>query len=376
MLQPWLFASLSALEHHAAARASAVRFASAAHGCVCTNTSLCAPIGGPPVFEREVFGYNGGDGSAIDFSRVTTVAWPNDPQLVCAAHARGARVVMAAPGPEKVFGAPAAAKAQWVAATVAAVQAGFFDGVTFDYEQPAGSALSREYADLIALTRRALRLVSTSYQVSTAVAWSPDAIDGRDYDMRALAAASDLLFVMDYDTRSQVFGGPCVAAANAPLAGTVRGLQRYLDSGISPRQMILGVPWYGYRYECEAGTPPTATYCPIPLVPFRGVNCSDAAGSEVGYHGMQTRLAGSTTGRRWDDAQRAPWFNTREKGGGAAGGSAADATVQYWYDDVQSLAAKYALARSQGLRGVGPYSFYNVEAPGDPMYAAFDAFLR
>ena len=29
-----------------------------------------------------------------------------------------------------------------------------------------------------------------------------------------------------------------------------------------------------------------------------------------------------------------------------------------------------------GLRGVGPYSFDNVAAADDPMYRAFDAFLR
>ena len=39
--------------------------------------------------------------------------------------------------------------------------------------------------------------------------------------------------------------------------------------------MVLGVAGL-------PGTLPTDRYCPIPLVPFRGVNCSDAAGSEMG----------------------------------------------------------------------------------------------
>ena len=44
---------------------------------------------------------------------------------------------------------------------------------------------------------------------------------------------------------------------------------------------VLDFGRYGYEYVCEPGTAPTARYCPIPFVPFRGVNCSDAAGTEV-----------------------------------------------------------------------------------------------
>ena len=46
---------------------------------------------------------------------------------------------------------------------------------------------------------------------------------------------------MDYDTRSQIFDA-CVAAANAPYFGMEHGLQRYLDLGVAPQQLVLGVP--------------------------------------------------------------------------------------------------------------------------------------
>lgn len=41
-------------------------------------------------------------------------------------------------------------------------------------------------------------------QVSVDVPWSPFGIDGRNFDWSGLAAAADLLFVMAYDTQSQV----------------------------------------------------------------------------------------------------------------------------------------------------------------------------
>eukprot|EP00965_Chrysotila_dentata_P114553 3785965-Pleurochrysis_carterae.AAC.1 len=49
---------------------------------------------------------------------------------------------------------------------------------------------------------------------------------------------------------------------------------------------------------------------------------------------------------------------------------------QFWWDSPESLRRKYAFARSMGLRGVGPYTFSDVESSSDEMYAAFDAFLR
>jgi spore germination protein YaaH len=102
----------------------------------------------------------------------------------------------------------------------------------------------------------------------------------------------------------------------------------------------------------------------------------------VGHDEIVRRLNSdnATTPRLWDANQGAPYFNTLEPATGAAdgraeGGGAEGRVVQYWYDDVESLAAKYAFARVAGLRGVGPYTFTDVASKADPMYRAFDAFL-
>ena len=83
---------------------------------------------------------------------------------------------------------------------------------------------------------------SPGSQTSVCVAWSPDDIDGRAYDVVGLANASDLLYVMSYDTRSQIFDR-CIASANSPASRARYGLQRYLDLGISPKKLILGTPY-------------------------------------------------------------------------------------------------------------------------------------
>jgi di-N-acetylchitobiase len=54
---------------------------------------------------------------------------------------------------------------------------------------------------------------------------------------------------MGYDTRSQIFD-ECIASAKAALPVLRKGLQTYLDLGIPPHQLVMGVPWYGYNYPC------------------------------------------------------------------------------------------------------------------------------
>lgn len=370
-----LASASSSFSQRATLRAASERFAlassasSSSSSCPCSDPSLCKPIGGPPLKDKEVFGFVGGNGSTLDFSRITTIAWGSNSPLMCLAHAHGVRVTLGAPGPEKVFLENATVKAQWVQSAVQSVVNSYHDGLVFDWESPArmDSPQQKAYVELIGATRDALHKVNPSYQVSTCVAWSPDDIDGRDYDVVGFAKNSDVLYVMDYDTRSQVFDA-CIAAANAPFPGMAKGLQRYRDLGVDPSQLILGVPWYGYRYPCLPGTDPAARFCPIKSVPFRGVNCSDAAGSEIGYQDIMRRFAkgASPTGRLWDANQGASYFNLVEN----------KTVVQYWYDDPQSLTPKYAYAKSLGLRGVGPFTFTDIAKDDKAMWGALDAFLK
>lgn len=160
---------------------------------------------------------------------------------------------------------------------------------------------------------------------------------------------------MDYDTRSQIFDSQCIAGPNAPFPGMVRGIERYLDLGISPSKLVLGVPWYGYRYPCLPGTSTDAVYCPIKQVPFRGVNCSDAAGVEVGYARMREVLQRTdpdiSGGLRRDPNTGDPYFNSIEPNQDGD-----DTVYQYWFDDPISLRAKYKFAREKGLGGSDPLS--------------------
>ena len=105
--------------------------------------------------------------------------------------------------------------------------------------------------------------------MSIDVAWSAPCKDGRCYDYTGLANASDFLFIMGYDVRSEIFDvDDCIASANAPIASLQAGLVNYTQLfQISPWKLVLGgknsthlcsmfvffsieVPWYCYDYRC------------------------------------------------------------------------------------------------------------------------------
>ena len=74
------------------------------------------------------------------------------------------------------------------------------------------------------------------------------------------------VFVMSYDEQSQMWGRErCRARPNAPLLQTFAGVRKYLQLGAEAGKLVLGTPWYGYRYPCRGAAwsqcLPSLTYC-------------------------------------------------------------------------------------------------------------------
>jgi Di-N-acetylchitobiase len=151
---------------------------------------------------------------------------------------------------------------------------------------------------------------------------------------------------MCYDTRSQIFD-QCIASANAPISICQKGISDYIQIKVPPEKLILGVPWYGYKYECidPDFNPESGKTCEISQVPFRGVNCSDAAGSEVAYANIRSIVneGRNSSSVMRDNYMNVPFFNYRDDG----------KNYQIWYDDPESLSAIYKWAVESGLGGTG-----------------------
>ena len=119
-------------------------------------------------------------------------------------------------------------------------------------------------------------------------------------------------------------------------------MQKYQSLGIRPEKLVLGLPWYGYDYPCLKLQ--SSNVCTIKSIPFRGVNCSDAAGREIPYSKIQDLMVSRMTqGPNWDPASSSWFFNYEDSVG---------VDHQVWYDDPRSLTLKYKFAANQELNGV------------------------
>lgn len=116
---------------------------------------------------------------------------------------------------------------------------------------------------------------------------------------------------------------------------------------------------YGYVYPClGAGLSPSTRDCPIASVPFRGANCSDAAGREYNYWQLAALATShnATTPVRRDDRDASLSFNFVGAPGQGGPGNPNATLYQVWFDDPETLTAKYALAQRLGLRGAGMWN--------------------
>jgi di-N-acetylchitobiase len=341
--------------------------------CQCENHELCRPITAAPRKEMFVFQLNEGDWKYYDWSFVTTMGafgtW--DPQMLCTAHAHNARVVLAATYFDVSQLRNWTYMTAWMNTNYQRVADTNADGINLDIEDPIDTSQTPYLTELVQNFTAFIREKLPYSQVTYDVAWSPNCIDGRCYDYLAISKIVDFVFVMDYDMRSQIWG-PCVASANSPPQLGHAGMANFTSMGIPPSKLVLGLPWYGYDYPC-IGMSNNDTVCSITPVPFRGVNCSDAAGREKNFSILKELLKNSTTGPRWDATLQSPWFNYLNP--------TTKQMHQVWYDDPTSLKIKTTWAREQGLRGVGMWTgdFVDYDTPNNQdtkeMWDAMRAFF-
>jgi di-N-acetylchitobiase len=325
------------------------------------------------VGNRQVIAFqvNKSNWQAYEWDTITTLVLYDglEPTMASTAAANGVTLAWPATFPTSLLSDSLSAQEAWVAQQVERVVTTNTSGINVDFENPLpqGSPLS---ANLTALMlrlgdqlRKAVTAAGRIPHYSIDVAWRAGGIDGRFYDYAALGAIFDLVVVMDYDTRSQVFlpaGDACLAGANAPRATVLAGVQSFRALGIPASKLVLGTPWYGYDYPCQSGdinSQPTkpAAQCVIANRPFRGCNCSDAAGTQ---RDLRIITAWAATGA----VARTSLIDSNATLMAATWNYNATATAtmhQLWYDDAAVLGAKYGVAAELGLGGV---SMWNIDS--------------
>jgi spore germination protein YaaH len=207
------------------------------------------------------------------------------------------------------------------------------DGIQVDIENT--TEVDRDaYTDLVRLLREKL---PSNKEVSVAVAANPNGWTKGwhgTYDYKELAKYSSYLMVMAYDESYE--GSP-----EGPVASygwVEKSIQYALNQGISPDKIVLGIPFYG-RYwkegEATGGT---------------GI-------SNVRVDELLARYGGTVV---FDEATKSPKATITIKQGDPvttiAGKTLTPGTYKIWYENSDSIAAKFELIHKYNLKGSGSWS--------------------
>uniref|UniRef100_A0A8D0E4A2 Di-N-acetylchitobiase n=1 Tax=Salvator merianae TaxID=96440 RepID=A0A8D0E4A2_SALMN len=298
------------------------------------------------LFQVFVFDVGGKDWKFYDWSQITTVVTfgKYDPELMCFAHSKGARVVLKGDTSVKKMVDPVV-RAAWINQQVDLAKRQYMDGINLDIEQHVMYSSAEYYAltNLVKEATEAFHKEIPGSQVTFDVPWTPDYID-RCYNYSGITHACDFIFVMSYDEQSERWSN-CIVGANAPYNRTLTGYNNYIRLGINPKKLVMGVPWYGYDYTCLSLS--MTHVCSFAKIPFGGPPCSDAAGRQVPYKIIMKQINNSLSGILWDQEEKAPYFEYKDSHG---------ALHQVWFDNPRSISLKAAFVKERGLRGIGMWN--------------------
>ncbi len=242
------------------------------------------------------------------------------------------------------------------------------DGVNVDFE-PVPSSLRSQFTSFVrqlkqGLVNAGVRNYVTVDTMAGAATWSTG------YDVAGLSAsgAADALMVMAYDFS---WSGSARAGGVAPISSPYildasSALADHLEI-VHPSKIIWGIPYYGRTWPtqtdklnsltCRATSPPT---CPDSKVTAPG------ASAAYTYTGAKSHAA--TYGRRWDATGQVPWYAWYD--------SANTTWRQGYYDDPQSLRAKYDMVIRNNVAGIGIWALLMDAGTNDLNNVILDRFVK
>jgi chitinase len=226
-----------------------------------------------------------------------------------------------------------------------------FDGIDIDWEFPVAGGMKGNVERLEDKQNFTLLLAELRRQLD-----AQGTIDGKHYELSIAASAGprgfanveiervhpllDFINVMTYDYHSGSsttgFNSPLYAAKGdpTPVFNIHETMSRFLNGGVPPNKLLVGIPFYGRGYGGVASVNDGL------FQPSNGTP-SDWRGGDGDWSVLsQTRLKDPKYVRHWEPDARVPWLY--------------DSTSGTWvsYDDPQSVGEKVRYVRERGLGGV------------------------
>lgn len=197
------------------------------------------------------------------------------------------------------------------------------DGVNFDFETVPAS----QKANMVNFCKRAVKMIKTELPAAEISLATPAVDWSSAWDYRGLADICDYLIIMGYN---YYWSGSSTAGPVAPLTGetynVTRSVDTYLNAGVDPEKLLLGVPWYGYDW---------------PVVGSERKAATTGTGTSRTYNAAE-QIAELHI-KQFDQVTGVPWVSYLSSA----------QWRQLWYDDSLSLSMKNDLVKSRGLAGIG-----------------------
>ncbi|XP_071104610.1 di-N-acetylchitobiase-like [Haliotis cracherodii] len=206
-------------------------------------------------------------------------------------------------------------------------------------------------------------------QMVCVVPWKPACYDGDcTITQDTLYHACDWIMIDPSSFEYQHEGSGCQARAAVPFTMISLGVDEYASFGINEERVILGIPWYGYKYNCEHFTFRMGlSKCTLKEVKSEGSNTShcDVAGSRemISVGELLDKHQDQLTKSYWNRAYKAPMFDHCM--------SNMSNCHQYWYENVHSLRLKYQYAHDFGLKGIAIYFAEDLSKSNTPANKGF-----
>jgi len=260
--------------------------------------------------------------------------WPGDwSVMINNAHKYGVKVVMCvvefdADDMHTLINS-ASNKLSFIDNVISEIRSYNLDGVNIDFEAPKtedrGTVMNQFMSQL---TDSVHSQLGEEYEVS----FAGPAINWGGWNLAGLANACDHIFIMGYS-----FWGSwsSTAGPTAPLEGLTNSITSSITDHYGtvvqthPEKLILGVPYYGNKWQTQSST--------------EGSNSENYIGS-VFYSSAADIFR--SEGRNWSSTYKVPWtsYYTDQK------------WYQVWCDDDESLNLKYNLVMNNNLLGSGMWA--------------------
>jgi spore germination protein YaaH len=231
------------------------------------------------------------------------------------------------------------------------------DGINLDFE-PIVSGYADAFTALVRTIRAELDAIAPGYQLTfDTTGW----IGNYPIAEATAPGGADAIFIMGYDYRN---GSASTSGSISPLTGPAYDLTDTIaayTARVPASKLILGVPWYGRAWS-------TAT----DGVRSENISSSTNGTSVAVMYPTAVGLA-AEHGRRYDPVEQTPWTVYRKT---TCNSGCVTTWRQLYYDDVESLAAKYDFVNRSGLRGVGIWALGYDDNRTELQALLADKFLR